>query len=206
VVNASHRDEAGTDVRILRLNKAGQPIDWLSWQEGVCLVSRDLVVWTLGDTIFRIRGGRSRHTGERTVIELPSIIACGGEQLARQRTRPALTNRALFERDNHQCLFCGRFFPYHELTRDHIVPRSRGGRDTWENVVASCRRCNQHKGSQLPEECGLELLALPFRPNPAEYLALVNSRRILPDQADFLSKQFSRNCRWQMREQAYYAA
>lgn len=193
-------------VQILRLNKAGQPIDWLSWQEGVCLYSRELVVWTLGETIFRIHGGRSRLTGERTIIELPSIVACGGEKLARQRTKPALSNRALFERDNYQCLFCGHHFPYGELTRDHIVPRSRGGRDTWENVVAACRRCNQHKGNQLPEESGLELLALPFRPNPAEYLALVNSRRILPDQADFLSKQFSRNCRWQMRAKTFYAA
>lgn len=193
-------------MQILRLNKAGQPIDWLSWQEGVCLYSRELVLWTLGDTIFRIHGGRSRVTGERTIIELPSIVACGGEKLARQRTKPALTNRALFERDNYQCLFCGHHFAYPELTRDHIVPRSRGGRDTWENVVAACRRCNQHKGNRLPEESGIELLALPFRPNPAEYLALVNSRRILPDQADFLSKQFSRNCRWQMREKTFYAA
>ena len=76
-------------MQILRLNKAGQPIDWLSWQEGVCLFSRELVLWTLGDTIFRIHGGYSRSTGERTIIELPSIVACGGEKLARQRTKPA---------------------------------------------------------------------------------------------------------------------
>lgn len=192
-------------MQILRLNKAGQPIDWLSWQDAVCLYSRELVLWTLGDTIFEIRGGRSRHTGARTVIELPSILACGGEQLARQRTKPPLTNRALFERDNQQCMYCGNHFGYHNLTRDHIVPRSRGGRDSWENVVAACRRCNQFKGSRGADEVGMELLALPYRPNPAEYLALVNSRRILPDQADFLSKQFSSNCRWQMRGEGFYA-
>lgn len=188
-------------VQILRLNKAGQPIDWLSWQDAVCLYSRELVLWTLGDTIFKIRGGRSRHTGQRTILELPSILACGGEQLARQRTKPPLTNRALFERDNQQCMYCGHQFGYHQLTRDHIMPRSRGGRDSWENVVAACRRCNQFKGSRRADEVGMELLALPYRPNPAEYLALVNSRRILPEQADFLSKQFSANCRWQMRTQ-----
>lgn len=186
-------------MQILRLNKAGQPIDWLSWQEAVCLYSRDLVLWTLGDTVFRVRGGYSRITGRRTVIELPSIVACGGDQLARPRTNPPLTNRALFERDNYQCLYCGRDFDYHGLTRDHILPRSRGGRDSWENVVAACRRCNQYKGNRRLEEAGIELRALPYRPNPAEYLALVNSRRILPDQADFLSRQFSSNCRWQMR-------
>ncbi len=192
-------------MQILRLNKAGQPIDWLSWQEAVCLYSRELVLWTLGETILEIHGGRSRLTGERTIIELPSILACGGDQLARQRTRPPLTNRALFERDNYQCLYCGNPFSYHQLTRDHIVPRSRGGRDSWENCVAACRRCNQFKGNRRVEETGIELLALPFRPNPAEYLALVNSRRILPDQADYLSKQFSANCRWQMRDARFYA-
>lgn len=192
-------------MQILRLNKAGQPIDWLSWQEAVCLYSRDLILWTLGETIFQIHGGHSRLTGERTVIELPSIVACGGEQLARPRTNPPLTNRALFERDNYECLYCGHDFDYHGLTRDHILPRSRGGRDSWENVVAACRRCNQHKGNHKLEEAGVELRALPYRPNPAEYLALVNSRRILPDQADFLSRQFSANCRWQMRDERFYA-
>jgi hypothetical protein len=192
-------------VHILRLNKAGQPIDWLTWQEGVCLYSRELVLWTLGDTIFRIHGGFSRLNGERTIIELPSILACGGDQLARPRTKPPLTNRALFERDNYQCMYCGHSHGYYNLTRDHILPRSRGGRDCWENVVAACKRCNQFKGNRRAEEAGMELLALPYRPNPAEYLALVNSRRILPDQADFLSKQFSANCRWQMRSAQFYA-
>lgn len=192
-------------MQILRLNKAGQPIDWLSWQEAVCLYSRELVLWSLGEPIFRIHGGWGRHTGERTIIELPSIVACGGDQLARPRAKPPLTNRALFERDNLQCLYCGNRFGPKDLTRDHILPRSRGGGDAWENVVAACRRCNQHKGHRRLEEAGMELLALPYRPNPAEYLALVNSRRILPEQADFLSRQFSTNCRWQMRAARFYA-
>lgn len=192
-------------MQILRLNKAGQPIDWLSWQEAVCLYSRDLVIWSLGEVIFRVHGGWSRHSGERTLLELPSIVACGGDKLGRPRSKPPLTNRALFERDNYQCLYCGHRFGYPELTRDHIVPRSRGGGDAWENVVAACRRCNQHKGHRRIEEVKMELLALPYRPNPAEYLALVNSRRIHPDQADFLSRQFSANCRWQMRTGHCYA-
>jgi hypothetical protein len=188
----------GYRVRILRLNNAGQPIEWLAWQQATCLYARELVTWTLGDTIFRVRGGRNRLTGQRSIIELPSIMACGGKCLGRQCYNPPLTNTALFERDNYQCLFCGRYPDPKELTRDHLMPRSRGGGNSWENVVAACRRCNQHKGNRTLDELGLELLALPFRPNPSEYLALVNSRRILPDQADFLSKQFSSNCRWQM--------
>lgn len=191
--------------QILRLNKAGQPIDWLGWQEAVCLYSRNLILWSLGDTAFCLHGGHNRISGERTVIELPSIIACGGAHLPQPRSKPPLTNRALFERDNFQCLYCGKSFSSAQLTRDHILPSSRGGRDAWENVVAACRRCNQHKGNRTLDEAGLELIALPYRPNPAEYLTLVNSRRILPDQADFLRRQFSANCRWQPRDASFYA-
>lgn len=190
-------------MQILRLNKAGQPIDWLHWQHAVCLYSRELVCWSAGEVIYRIHGGYNRQQGRRSIVELSSIIACGGEKLARARLKPPLSNYALFERDNYQCLYCGRYFETRLLTRDHIVPRCHGGRDSWENVVAACRRCNQHKGGADLNQINMELLALPYRPNPAEYLALVNSRRILPEQADFLSKQFSANCRWQMPAQLH---
>lgn len=175
---------------------AGQPIEWVDWQTAVCLMARDLVNWHLGDVVRTVWGGHSRLSGEQTRIELPSIIACGGGQLARPRTNYPLCNSALFARDSFLCLYCGRAFPKNELTRDHIVPVSRGGKDRWENVVTACRRCNQHKGNRLLEEVGLELIALPYRPNNAEYLALINSRRIRADQMDFLRAQFSKNYRW----------
>lgn len=63
-------------------------------------------------------------------------------------------------------------------------------------MVAACRRCNQHKGNRLLEESNLELLALPYVPNMAEYLALINSHRIRGDQMEFLRSQFSRQSRW----------
>lgn len=183
-------------MRILRLNNAGQPLEWIDWQQAACLHTRGLISWSLGDVIFELRGGKNRLTGNTTLLELPSIIASGGSQLGRQRQNPYLTNRALFERDNYQCLYCGKLGTRFDLTRDHVIPKSKGGKDCWENVVTACRRCNQFKGSRLLEDLNMELLALPYRPNPAEYLALMNSRRILPDQIDYLSKQFSSNCRW----------
>ena len=165
---------------ILRLNAAGQPVEWLTWQEAVCLYSRELIRWSIGDPIYRIRGGHNRWQGGRTVIELPSILACGGKRLYHIRDNPALTNPSLFERDNHQCMYCGKYFSRKLLTRDHIQPTSRGGQDEWMNVVAACRRCNQFKSDRLLEDINMSLIALPYRPNPAEYLALVNSQRILP--------------------------
>lgn len=181
--------------RILRLNVYGQPVDWASWQEAVCLYARDLVAWTHGESVLRLRGGHSRGDGSRTTVDVHSIIACGGRKAPQLRAVPALTNAALFGRDRHLCLYCGRVFAPTLLTRDHVVPRSRGGEDGWDNVVAACKRCNHHKGSRLPHECGMELLALPYVPNLAEYLALTNSGRILGDQMDFLASQFGRASR-----------
>ncbi len=181
--------------RILRLNIAGQPVDWASWQQAVCLYARDLVEWTLGNPVLRVRGGHSRVDGCRTVMGVHSIIACGGRKAAHPRSSPPLTNTALFGRDRSLCLYCGRVFPHASLTRDHVVPKSLGGADEWENVVAACKRCNHHKGNRQPHECGMELLALPYVPNIAEYLALINSGRILGDQMDFLATRFGRASR-----------
>lgn len=181
--------------RILRLDISGKPIEWVSWQEAVCLYAREIVVWTLGDAILRVRGGHSRINAARSTMDIHSIIACGGKIIAPARGVPPLTNEALFRRDLNVCLYCGNTFADGELTRDHVVPLSRSGMDVWDNVVAACKRCNHHKGNRLLQDCGMELLALPYIPNFAEYLALINSGRILGDQMDFLRKSFGRHSR-----------
>lgn len=181
--------------RILRVNVAGQPVEWLHWQEAVGLYARDLVIWTLGDPVMKIRGGFSRVLQAQTVLQLHSIIACDGHIVHSLRSTPPLTNRALFRRDANICMYCGNAFLDKDLTRDHVVPSSRGGEDTWENVVAACRRCNHHKGNRLLADTSMELQALPYTPNFAEYLALINSGRILGDQMEFLSAQFGRDSR-----------
>ena len=185
------------EAQILRLNHAGQPLEWINWQEAVSLYAREIVAWSLGDVVREVRGGYCRLTGKQSRIEVPSIIASAGSRLTKPRTSYPLNNRTLFARDQYLCLYCGKVFAEAELTRDHIVPTSRGGKDSWENVVSACRRCNQHKGNYLLEETHIELLAMPYRPNLAEYLALANGRRIRADQMEFLSSQFSKNYRIQ---------
>lgn len=182
-------------VRILRINSAGFPIEWLNWQQAVCLHARELVSWTYGEEVMQVRGGHSRLTGEQTVMTLSSIIACKGKVFTKSRKEPPLTNRALFRRDQHVCLYCGNQFTEVHLSRDHVHPLSRGGEDSWMNVVTACKRCNARKGNAMLEEISMELLALPYRPNHAEYLALSHSGRILGDQMAFLKRQFSANCR-----------
>ncbi len=183
-------------MRILRLNVAGQPIEWLNWEQAVCMYARELVVWTMGDTVREVYGGTQRLSGKRSYFDIPSIIACGGERLGRPRTNYPLTNPALFARDGYLCMYCAREFPTQKLTRDHIFPKSRGGKDKWQNVVAACKRCNQHKADLTLDEANMQLVALPYKPNNAEYLALINSRRILGDQMEFLRSQFSKNSRF----------
>ena len=181
---------------ILRLSVAGHPVEWLSWQEATCLYARGMVAWTLGETVRTVMGGTSRLSGQRSAITLHSIIACNSRGAWRPRATPPLTNRALFRRDLHVCMYCGDPTRESDLTRDHIVPKSRGGRDVWNNVVAACKRCNQRKGNRLPNEAGMDILAIPYQPNTAEWLALVNGDRIRGDQMAFLRQQFSKHSRW----------
>ncbi len=183
-------------LRILRINTAGFPIEWLSWREAVCLHARELVSWTYGEEVMEVHGGYSRLTGEQTVMILNSIMACKCKVFTKNRKEPPLTNRALFRRDQNVCLYCGNHFKEFQLSRDHLQPLSRGGTDSWTNVVTACKRCNARKGNLLIEESNMELLALPYRPNHAEYLALTHSGRILGDQMAFLRRQFSSNSRF----------
>ena len=183
------------NVSILRINTSGMPVDWLNWQEAVCLHARELVSWTYGEEVMEVHGGHSRLTGEQTLLRLNSIMACKGKVYHKVRRDPPLTNTALFRRDQKTCLYCGDAFRECDLSRDHVKPVSRGGRDVWTNVVTACKRCNARKGNSFPDECNMELLALPYCPNHAEYLALSHSGRILGDQMAFLRRQFSANSR-----------
>lgn len=81
--------------------------------------------------------------------------------------RIMLTRRNVFRRDQDRCQYCG---VRDKLTIDHVVPKSRGGRDTWENLVAACVPCNNRKGNRTPEEAGFTLSRTPFRPSYVMYI------------------------------------
>jgi 5-methylcytosine-specific restriction endonuclease McrA len=171
---------------ILSLDIGGHPVEWLPWQHAVRLYTRADVVWTLGPPALVVRGGVNRATGRRSELAMHAIVAVrGADARHKRRSVPALTNRGLFQRDRHTCMYCGDSFPASLLTRDHVVPRSQGGGDSWENVVTACRACNTRKGDQPPHKAGMPLLAVPYAPSHAEYLILAN-RRILADQMEFL--------------------
>ena len=121
------------NAKILRLNKAGIPVSWLTREETATLMVKDLVIWSLGDTVVEIRGGYNRM-GVQSVLKLPSIVACDGK-VHKENFDPPLENKLLFRRDKNICLYCGGQFSVYDLSRDHVLPLSRGGRDAWTNVV-----------------------------------------------------------------------
>ncbi|MBS7456141.1 HNH endonuclease [Coralloluteibacterium stylophorae] len=181
--------------RVLCLDAQGHILDWMSWQDAVCLYVRDAVVWTLGEPCITVHGGHNRASDRQSVIELHPIVAARGHAKPRAlNPSPALSNPALFARDAYLCMYCGREVQRAQLTRDHVHPISRGGRDVWENVVTACLACNSRKGGRTPQQAGMPLLAVPFRPSWVEHLILSN-RHILADQMSFLRSHLPRRRR-----------
>lgn len=170
---------------VLGLTQDGTPHQWLSWEDAVTMMYKGLVAWTPSENETSYFGGVSRITGERSHIEVPSIIAVKGTFKKSNRV-PALTNQNLFKRDLLLCGYCGKHFSEDRLTRDHIIPVSKGGKDIWSNVVAACKKCNNHKGSKTLDELGWQMLWVPYVPDRCETLILQN-RKILYDQAKYVA-------------------
>jgi 5-methylcytosine-specific restriction endonuclease McrA len=186
--------------RVLSLDVSGRILDWISWQDAVCLYVREAVAWTLGDPCLTVHGGINRLRGAQSLLHLHPIIASTGH--CRDHAvdpAPALTNTALFARDRHLCLYCGDHFTRAELTRDHVLPLSRQGKDEWENVVSACVACNLKKSNRTPQQANMPLLAVPSRPSWVEHLILSN-RNILADQMEFLVSHLPRSRRGAMAE------
>jgi 5-methylcytosine-specific restriction endonuclease McrA len=101
-------------------------------------------------------------------IEAPSVVRLRYFVKVPFRAQAPLTRRAVFARDDWKCQYCAS--PAENL--DHVVPRSKGGEHTWENVVAACRRCNSKKENRMAEDAGLRLARRPFAPSDGFRLSL----------------------------------
>lgn len=181
--------------QVLRTDAAGMPLEWIGYQEAVRLYHLDQVAYACGSLLYRLHGGINASSGTRSIIEVNSIVATYGNNhalsLARKDYIPPVNNHALFRRDAHLCMYCGQTFLARDLSRDHVTPLSQGGRDAWTNLVTACKRCNNHKAGRTPEQAGMQLLAVPFKPTHAEYIYL-KGKRVLADQMEFLRAHFPR--------------
>lgn len=175
---------------VLQLDVTGTPQKWITPHEAASFLCEGDVAWSLGDTVAVLRGGVSRKTGLLSTMEIPSIIATKGVARINQlEVVPSLTrhNDKLFQRDRHVCAYCGQVFHKDHLTREHIVPQSKGGKDTWTNVVTACGPCNHRKAARTPEQANMPLLYLPYAPNRFEdFLLQRGGKVILADQMEFL--------------------
>ena len=171
---------------ILALDISGTPRQWISPDTAITYHATGSVAWSLGDVVAKYRGGIQRD-GTHSYIESTSIIAIKGHGFnPHKHAQVALSNKTLFGRDRFTCAYCGHVESnYHNLSRDHIMPKSRGGENTWMNCVTACRDCNSKKGSKTLKEAGLELLYVPYVPNHYENMILQH-RNILADQMEFL--------------------
>ena len=93
------------------------------------------------------------------------------------RKEVKFTRHNIFERDKHQCQYCGQVLDRRELNLDHVIPHDRGGLTVWENIVCSCIRCNTRKGNRTPREAGLKLMRSPKRPRWRPFLTFSHARQ-----------------------------
>ncbi|GIX07202.1 MAG: HNH endonuclease [Candidatus Poribacteria bacterium] len=114
---------------------------------------------------------------EATVIRVPYVIRL--RRYVHIPHRPIkFSRRNVLTRDQYTCQYCGRQFPPSELTLDHVLPRSRGGRTAWDNVVTACRSCNHKKGDRTPEEAHMYPRREPRAPTIAYYLRLTRFSKV----------------------------
>jgi len=144
--------------RALVLNASFEPLS-------VVTVRRALVLVISEKAVLVESSGAEVHSVRRT-FEEPSVVKLVHYVRVPHQTRVAVTRRSVFARDGHCCQYCGA----QAENIDHIVPRSRGGTHSWENVVACCRRCNTQKEDRLLEEAGLSLSHLPRAPRSRLWL------------------------------------
>lgn len=141
--------------KVLVLNASYEPLNITTWKRAAVL-------------LLKGKAEQLEHNGKviypnfplPTVIRLRQYVSIPHKEIP-------LTRRNVLHRDGHTCQYCG--YAGEDLTLDHVIPKSRGGDDSWENIVTACVRCNIKKGNRTPEEAGLTLRQRPRRPHRSLY-------------------------------------
>ncbi|MCB9591838.1 MAG: HNH endonuclease [Sandaracinaceae bacterium] len=185
----------GLDSPVLVLNRGYQPVRITDARNGFALLylgrarvldanfePYDFPAWArrpaspLEESIGTVRGR----------ICVPRVLLLDGYNRV-PRAPLRLSRRHVYMRDDYTCQYCAQRPGIKELNLDHVMPRSRGGRSSWENLVTSCRRCNLEKGRSTPEEAGMRLLKRPVRPSWSLALSLAAQRRRFVEWEPFLA-------------------
>ncbi|KOG89426.1 HNH endonuclease [Streptomyces varsoviensis] len=157
----------------LVLNASFEPLATVSLRRAVVLVLQDKAVVEQAHPGLRVRAAAVE-------LPVPRVIRLSRYVRVPFRRRAPWSRRGVLVRDRHRCAYCGR----RATTVDHVLPRSRGGGDTWLNTVAACAEDNHRKADRTPEQAGMRLLSRPFEPTPSDALVLalgVQERSALPE-------------------------
>ncbi len=140
----------------LLLNATFEPIGVISWKKAI-------ILYLLGKAeVISVYQHVVRSVS--TSVNLPAVLRLT-RYVKYRRQEVKFTRRNIYIRDKYRCQYCGRVFEPKDLTYDHVIPRSRGGKTTWTNVVTCCHSCNLKKGGQTPREAGMRLLSQPKEPH-----------------------------------------
>jgi 5-methylcytosine-specific restriction endonuclease McrA len=156
----------------LLLDQGYQPIKVISWRRAICMSFLGKVEvlseyeWSIGTVA--------------ATYPAPAVVRLL-HHVRRGPHRVRFSRRNVYLRDGHQCQYCRQRLSDHDLTLDHVVPRSHGGGTTWKNIVAACRDCNRQKGGRTPEQAGLTLGSVPRRPDWIARKAFRLALRAVPE-------------------------
>lgn len=140
----------------LILNACYTPLDVIDWRRAVTL-------WAQGKVEIVETHDREVHAVTFS-FRLPSVVRLLRYVRSKRRPDVQFTRANIYARDNHTCQYCRQSFATQELTFDHVVPVSRGGLRSWDNIVTCCISCNRKKGSHTPQEAGMSLMRKPVKP------------------------------------------
>ena len=154
--------------RVLVLNATYEPL--------AIVTPRRAVVLVLDQKAETLDGTGAWFHAERTAVEVPSVVRLRSMVVVHRSRELAISRRGVFARDGGTCQYCGD----RAETLDHVVPRSRGGGHSWENVVAACRPCNVHKADRLLSETRLRLVRMPSVPRRLSWVSVAVTQ--VPDQ------------------------
>lgn len=149
------------NLRTLVVNADMQPLSWAplsvwNWQDALVAVVQERVIQVKSYADVHV------HSASRA-FEVPAVVALKNY---RTRSKVAFTRYNLFLRDGFRCQYCGNTYSTKELTFDHVVPRSKGGRSEWTNIVAACSADNLRKADRTVAQAGLKLIRAPYEPTP----------------------------------------
>jgi 5-methylcytosine-specific restriction endonuclease McrA len=183
---------------VLVLNRNWQAINVRTPQEAFCMMATNVatgldiegddhirpVTWDEWITL-RIRPQDNAVQTVRGSIRVPAVIVAVNFAKVPKK-RPKLCAKAIRERDGNRCQYTGMLLKPDEGSLDHVLPRSRGGKDTWENLVWSSKDVNARKGNRLPQEAGLNLLSIPRAPKEMPATALIRNAHSVAEWELFL--------------------